>query len=220
MNSEVVELRVISLVNEQGATWKLLNYKIPRIHGSCTSHKVCQNGISDKDLSNSINSKFLQDGIVGGGNRVELLVFHALERLRLTSCNLIVRIIVRIEESAPQYILCCRNSCRSIQMFGQLGQIQLLHLDPVWLNRNRWASINAIVVPTVSSTTTSAATTSTTATSTATSATSWSLPSQSLLRNRRSTRILLTASIDLTKTRSVLTPTCSGCDKALGSGSL
>mmetsp|Transcript_86821 Transcript_86821/g.130200 ORF Transcript_86821/g.130200 Transcript_86821/m.130200 type:complete len:327 (+) Transcript_86821:741-1721(+) len=218
VDGQVIELRVVSLVNKDDSTGKLLNDKIPRVHGASTGHEMRQNGVGNKDLSNSIDGQLFQDGIVRRGNWVEFLVFHSLERHGLSRRDLVVFLVVLIQESAPQDIFRIGYCRGSHQMLGDLGQIQFLHLDPVRLHGHGRGPIDAIVVVVMA---TSASTASSPAASTTASATggsssaTWSLTSHSLLAQGAAATRLLTSRVHLTQTGGVLTTTSGGSDKAL-----
>mmetsp|Transcript_28 Transcript_28/g.65 ORF Transcript_28/g.65 Transcript_28/m.65 type:complete len:306 (-) Transcript_28:52-969(-) len=202
---------------------------------------MSQNIVSDKDTSlvaisgttDSIDGQLLQDGIVGGSDRIKFLCCHALELHWLTGGDLVVNVVVLVQETTPQHVLWRGNGVchgflrlfrigadRSGQIFSDFSEIEFLHLDPIRLDGHRGLAINTVVVVTSSSPSpsSSAASTSTSAT-TATSGTSTSSSTVFLLREsgKGSAALLLSSGINLSQSSRVLSALGCRGNKSLDS---
>ncbi len=71
VDSEIVELRRIALVEEEGASGELLDDDVPGIDGAGAGHEMSKYGIGGKDVAHPIDGELLNDRIVHRGDGVE-----------------------------------------------------------------------------------------------------------------------------------------------------
>jgi len=71
VDSEVVKLRGIALVEEEGASGELLDDDVPGVDGAGASHEMSQDGVGGKNVAHPIDGELLDDGIVHRGDGVE-----------------------------------------------------------------------------------------------------------------------------------------------------
>mmetsp|Transcript_11434 Transcript_11434/g.28897 ORF Transcript_11434/g.28897 Transcript_11434/m.28897 type:complete len:305 (-) Transcript_11434:106-1020(-) len=201
---------------------------------------MSQNIVSDKDTSlvtisgttDSIDGQLLQNGIVGGSDRIKFLRCHAFESHWLTGGDLIVNIVVLVQETTPQHVLWRGNGVfhgflrlfrigadGSGQIFGDFSEIEFLHLDPIRLDGHRGLAINTVVVVTSSSPSPSSASSAASTSTSATSGTSTSSSTVFLLREsgKGSAALLLSSGINLSQSSRVLSALGCRGNKSLDS---
>mmetsp|Transcript_16888 Transcript_16888/g.23852 ORF Transcript_16888/g.23852 Transcript_16888/m.23852 type:complete len:376 (+) Transcript_16888:651-1778(+) len=205
VDCEIIKLTRVALVEEKKSR-QLLHNNIPGVDTTGRSHEMCKNGISSKDVTSSINGKFLNNRVISRGDRVEVPVFDPLKWHSTTRRDTVVLIIVLVEETAPKQIFLRSGSnllsCRNI--LGKLGKIKLIHTLPVRTDRHGCLTIHAVLPSTAVSTATS-------------KVCATSSPLRLIVSTTRlSTRFISTAGVELTKTLLVSTATASsGCNEAL-----
>eukprot|EP00978_Attheya_sp_CCMP212_P024628 scaffold77701_cov49-Attheya_sp.AAC.4 len=161
VDREVVKLSRIALVEEEGAPRQLLHHNVPGIDRPGAGHEVGQNGVRGKDIRHAIDCQLLDDGVVRGGDWVELLGLVAPEGRRGPGRHLVVAVVVLVHKSAPEQgvgcVLAGRARGRDLvgdEGLGELAKVVLVHANPVGLDADRGLAVHALLpaAPAASST--------------------------------------------------------------------
>ena len=145
VDGEIVELAGVTLVEEEGAgAWKLLDNDVPGVDGAGAGHEVSQDGIGREHIAHAVDSELLDDRVVRRRDGVELLVLHPLEGDGRSGRDAVVRVVVGVQEAAPEQVLFLERCIRVYDVLGYLGEVHLVHPLPVRPHGNGGLAVDAV----------------------------------------------------------------------------